>query len=237
MLKLSPIPKVFLSFDKDTCKHSEDPIFIKELKMKKNDINSRLSFLFSDKFKNPLQFGIPTQKDVAKPHKKLNLSNPRQKKLILKSSSDKMILSVIMKNKAKFQEYMSTIEVATPLTIKTKSQFKSELIYSRNHKRNISYDNRQRSSSYTNTLYKTSKGKIGSFDMTNATSKENSRKVSFKYKTINLTKKPKNLFLSSSSKLNTFLERSHTIRKETRQSNKARSILDTIAVNLKNRYN
>ena len=95
-----------------------------------------------------------------------------------------------MKNKAKFQEYMSTIEVATPLTIKTKSQFKSELIYSRNHKRNISYDNRQRSSSYTNTLYKTRKGKIGSFDMTNATSKENSRKVSFKYKTINLTKKP-----------------------------------------------
>ena len=232
MLKRSPIPKVFLSFDKDTCKHSEDPIFIKELKMKKKDINLRLSFLFSDKFKNPLQFGIPTQKDVAKPHKKLNLSNLRQKKIILKSSSDKMILSVIMKNKAKFQEYMST-----PLTIKTKSQFKSELIYSRNHKRNISYDNRQRSSSYTNTLYKTSKGKIGSFDMTNATSKENSRKVSFKYKTINLTKKPKNLFLSSSSKLNTFLERSHTIRKETRQSNKARTILDTIVVNLKNRYN
>ena len=239
MLKLSPIPKVFLSFDKDTYKNCEDPIFIKEVNTKKKDINSRLSFLFSDKFKNPLQFGIPTQKDVAKPHKKLNLSNFRQKKLILKSSSDKMILSVIMKNKEKFQEYMSTIEgtPTTPLTIKTKSQFKSELIYSRNHKRNISSDNRQRSSSYTNTLFKTSKGKIGSFDMTNATSKDNSRKVSLKYKTISLTKKPKNLFLSSSSKLNTFLERSHTIRKDTRQLNKTKTILDTIAVNLKNRYN
>lgn len=236
---LSPIPKLFLSFDKDVHKSSEDPMFIKEFNKKKKDINSRLSFLFSDKFRNPLQYGLATLKDVAKPHKKSKISNLKSKKLILKSSSDKMILSVIMKNKNKFKEYISTYEETplTPLTIKTKSQYKSELIYSRNHTRNISYDNRQRSSSYTNTLNKTSKRKIGSFDMESTTTKDNSRKVSFKYKTISLSKKPKNIFLSSSSKLNNFVERSHTIRKETRQSNKPKTLLDTIAINLKNRYN